>query len=140
MSNAIETACERVFKSALDSIAKTRGLQIVRQIEGVELAPERIVVTAKDLGEDRSVKINGTWARKVDVEIRMRGNAGDRPAKWFEDTAAEAEEALNPPICSPASLAVFVVLVIQEVAQSDLSFDKANWSKHFTLSLTAKLL
>lgn len=139
MATLIETALEKVFQSGLVSVAQKRGLQCETQLSGAELSPQRLIVSAKDLGEEKAIRIDGIYGRKMEVAIHLSGNFGDRAAGWYEETAAAVAEALQNPQCSPESLAAFVILVIQEIAESDLSFDKANWEKRFAIALTAKL-
>ncbi len=140
MSEPIETATEEVFISALAAVAAASNLQLVRQIDDGQLGPQRLVVACRDLGEDKAVAYGGTYARHLQLEVHLHTNKGDVTADQTEQTGAAVFLALKTPAPDPSATAPFAVLVIFEVAQSELTFDRLNWVKVYTVLLTGKLL
>jgi len=99
----------------------------------------RILVKAEDMGHELSVKVAGVYARKIRVTATLRTMIDDHDADWMETESVTVTNALDHPISPLASIAPFKWFSIIERSTSNLSFDKRQWMKSFTLDITALL-
>jgi len=137
MSSGLEAKIDDVIVQLLTPVATTACLQLVKRIGDDTLEPNRLAVATQDHGEDRSVKYAGLWGRKMRTTITFKANSGDKTAEWMEAVGSQVFSAIQTPTVNISWRTIFRMLVIHEVAESELSFDKRNWVKTYVLTLTA---
>lgn len=140
METGIETCVDKVFLEILGPLIRANNLQAAGDLGQAAAEPERLTVTSKNEGEERSVKVDGYWGRKIRTEIVLRADQGDKNSDWMEDIAAKVYDAIVAPSFSALlSTAPFQLLVIQSIETTELTADKTTWLKAHIVNLTALL-
>jgi len=138
MSTALESAVEAFYVELLALIAQANALQNIPQISDDDSQASRLVSHAKDQGEDKGIKVSGSYGRSILATITLKINAANKSGADMASIDADVKATLNGGARDGMnSLAPFKCFRIWEVAESDLIFDKQNWEKHYTILITA---